>query len=59
MDGLSLGGMFKYAGIGLAEHRFIEAFAKAFCRFCHLFLDFVIDFGEMVFDQNVGAVAFL
>ncbi len=59
MKFVAFSGVLHNAGIGLAEHRLVETFAKALGRFCHLFIDFLIEFGNLVLDEHVGPVALL
>ena len=51
--------MLEYAGVGLTEHCFVKAVAKAFGGFLDFFVNLVVVFGYLVFDEHVGAIAFL
>ena len=51
--------MFKDARICLAEHGFVKALAETFCGFGYFLFNFVVYFGNLLFDEHVGAVAFL
>ena len=57
VDGFAVSHQFHHAGVGLAEHSFVEAVAETLAGFGHFFVDFFIDFGDVVFDEHVGAVA--
>ena len=49
----------KNAGIGLAEHCLIEAFTEAFCSFCNLLVDLLVEFSDLVLDKHIRAITFL
>ena len=49
----------KHAGIGLTEHCLVEAVAETFAGLCHLFVDLIIEFGNLLLDEHICAVAFL
>ena len=51
--------MFEHARICLAEEVGIEALAETFGGLSHFFFYFIIDFGYLVLDEHIGAIAFL
>ena len=59
VQGIAFGLVFEHASVCGAELGFVEGFAEAFCGFGYLFCDFIVDFGNLVFDEHVGAVALL
>ena len=54
-----LGLVGKNAWVGLAEHRLVEAVAKAFLGFSHLFVHLFLKLGKLVLDEHIGTVTFL
>ena len=59
MDGVAFGLVFGHARVGAAEHRFVEAVSKLLGGLLHLARDLLVDLGQVVLDQYVGAIALL
>ncbi len=59
VQSLTFCNVFGHTGIGLTEQSLVERLAEAFTGFGNLFLYFVVHLGYLLFDQHVGAVAFL
>ncbi len=56
---VAAGLMLEYAGVGLTEQCFVKALAEAFGGFLDFFVNLVVVFGYLVFDEHVGAIALL
>ena len=59
MKSLTLGDMLHDARIGLAVESFVKAVAETFARLGNLFLYLVVIFGNLVFDEHIGAITLL
>ena len=59
MQGLAFCGGLCHAGVGLAEERLVKRVAETLAGLGHLFLDLLVVFGDMVFNEHVGTVTFL
>ena len=57
VQGIALGDGFKDTGAGGAVLCFVETIAKAFAGLGHFLVDFLVIFGNLVFDEHVGAVS--
>ena len=49
----------EHAGIGLAEHRLVKLVAKTLSSLLTLLVHLLLDLGDLVLDEHVGAVALL
>ena len=49
----------EHAGIGLAEHRLVELVTEALGSLLAFLVDLLLDLGDLVLDEHVGAVALL
>ena len=49
----------QHVGVGLAELLLVEAVAELAASLLHLLVDLLLDLGEVVLDEHVGAVSFL
>ena len=49
----------EHTRVGLAEHRLIELVAEAFGGFLYLLVHLLLDLGDLVLDEHIGAIAFL
>ena len=58
MQCVALGLLLLNAWIGLAEHSLVEAVAELFGSLSHLFVYLFFVFGNLVFYQHVGTIAF-
>ena len=58
VESIAFFGDFEDASVGGAELLFVESFAEAFAGFGDFFFDFSVEFGEFLFDEDVGAVSF-
>ncbi len=59
MQGVAFALVFEHVRVGLAEHGFVEALAEAFAGLGHFLVYLLVEFGYGVFDEHVGAIAFL
>ena len=57
MEGVAARLMVDHALVCGAELRFIKGLAKAFARLSHLFFNLLFVFRNLIFDQDIGAVA--
>ncbi|MPM82618.1 hypothetical protein SDC9_129680 [bioreactor metagenome] len=51
--------MLKHAAVGRAELLLVKRFAELLSSFGYLFVDFIIVFGKLVFNQYIGTITFL
>ena len=58
-DLLDLGFVFQDARVCGHKLFLVEGIAEALAGFLHLFINLLLDFGHIVFDEHIGAVAFL
>ena len=49
----------QHSRISLTEHSLVEALAETFASLCHLFLDLIVEFSDLLLDEDVGTIAFL
>ncbi len=56
---VALGLMLQYARVGLAEHSLVERLAETLSGLGHLLVNLLVEFGNLVLYQHVGAVALL
>lgn len=59
MQGVALGLMFQHAGVGAAKLCLVESLAEAFGRLGHFLVYLIVVFGNLVFYQHIGTIAFL
>ncbi len=59
MELVALALVFEHTRISLAEHCLVEALAEFPGGLGHLLVDFLVKLGDKVFNEHVGAVAFL
>ena len=53
---VTLAGVFEYTGVGLAEHRLVEALAETLCGFCYLLVDFLVELRDFILNEDIGAI---
>ena len=56
---IAFGDVLLHAGIGLTEKSLVEIIAETLGGLLHLLLDFLVHLGYQVFDEHIGAIAFL
>ena len=59
VQGVEFGLMLEHAAVGGAELGLVEGVAEAFLSLGHFLVDFLLNLGELILDEHVGAVALL
>ncbi len=59
MESVALGHGLGHTGIGLAKHGLVKRLAETLGGFLYLLVDFLVIFGELVLDEDIGAVTLL
>ena len=58
MQFVAFGLVFDHAFVGGTELNFVKTVAETFGGFGHFLVDFIVVFGQLVFNENIGTVAF-